>query len=98
VTRRERTEEATLDRLDARFGVDGTDWEGPEVRELRTLLVEADETDARRARAVVGSAGWDASDAVLNAVEASLVVETLETGLEASGTTDPALLLRMVDA
>jgi hypothetical protein len=41
VTLRDRTEEVTLEATDrrpeARTGVEGTDWEGTDVRELRTL-------------------------------------------------------------
>lgn len=63
------------------------------------------DVEARRGRAAFGAAGADsnggpdsdASEAVLNAVDASLAVETLDVGLRASGATE-ALLFRMVEA
>lgn len=112
VTRRERTEDATDVRLDATFGVDGTDCDGRGGGRSRRLRVEVVDKEEVRTRTDAGfvvevdagagvsmtssKAGSDASDAVLKAVDASLAVDTFDVGRTAEE--GVGLLLRTVDA
>jgi hypothetical protein len=98
VTRRDRTDEATDCRLDVALGVDGTDCEGRGGARSRTLLADELVREEVRTRTEAGEAevvaaveaadasgaASEASEAVLKAVEASLVVDAFDVGRTAA--------------